>query len=218
MVFYDPRFHMTVFGRFLVRITSYSSYLLIIALAITMILSEAPWMITIGIFFILCIVDRMYRRRKADQELSWLPSTGIVNVAPSLKPATFSYLERAYDRSIMLHHDLALELMLQLLSDHNVKHILHEAEVPPAEFRAKAEEFARNSFETASLSAPSDRRRLLEALVVRAGTIALEDRHEAIEPQDLFEAIQDQAKDYTERLITAFGIARKKKPVGSATI
>ena len=181
------------------------SYLILIAGAFTFLASDVSWMIGIGAILAIFLLDRALRRHEADRPLASLPEANMFNIAPSVTPRAFSLVERAYDRSIMLHRDVLLELVLQLALLPEIKAALRRADVSPDEFRAKAEEFARSDQQILTFK-EQDRLNIVEHVMTRAARIVLAARRSVIEAKDIFRAVCEPTYGLTDRLITAFGL------------
>src|SRR3989344_754712 len=74
LVFDDPRLHMTVFGRILVRVVSYVARLVTLVAAVDFTLSDIPWIKWLGIFLILFLLDQLFHFGEGDRPLTELSS------------------------------------------------------------------------------------------------------------------------------------------------
>jgi len=149
-------------------------------------------------------MDRVLRRRAPDRRFSEMPASGAVNLGGHLEPAAFSMIERGYDRSVILRHDILPEITLQLLQVTEVKTLLSGLDVPPDEFRQKAEELF-GKYRPAVAATGSQIGSVAE-LVVRAGEAALVSGHRAIGAEDVFLASLASAHPAIERLVAAFAL------------
>src|SRR5437868_397695 len=97
--FSDPRFAMTLPGRFLVRVAGYIGNLLVIAATFTLVISPLAWLRLIGGFLFIMLVDRLAHWGEGDYPLSELPANGAVDASRYMHPKAFSAMERAFDKS-----------------------------------------------------------------------------------------------------------------------
>lgn len=205
--FSDPRLHMTLPGRFLVRILSYVGYLVIIAAVGTFILSDLTWMRISGIFLILIFLDRLVHLGQADKPLSEFPKKGRVNLDIFTRPKAFGALEKAFDKSLIARRDFYLELCRNLLNFPEIKDGLKRLDVPFDEFRQKTEELLLASAGGGG-EQPGAASRLaaVEALAVSAFGQAMASGHEFIELSDLFSTLPLVEDESLKRIFGIFGV------------
>lgn len=205
--FDDPRLHMTVIGRLVVRIVSYAAYLILAVTVFTLLAADVRWMVWAGVFLLLVMVDRAAHRHEADKPLSHMPRhTTTINLSSYLDPGAFSIIERAYDRSAILHgKSVLLEVLAQLSHTSEVKTMLLNLDIPPDEFRTKAEELLAD-IRSAVPDAERNRFTTIQTLVIRAAEFAIAANHRFIGVLDLFKASHVVRDEYTDRLLGAFSL------------
>ena len=214
-VFDDPRFRMTVAGRIFVRVTTYVFYIVLGAATVTLFISGISYLIVLGIFLALFLVDRLVHRKKGDMMIAELPSVGRINVARSFAPKSFLAMERAFDRSVVTGRDFYLEAVRCLMEIPNIAEGLRRLDVPPDEFRAKLDDLLEQSGPTKE---PVDgKRRSAEetrmAMLAAVGTLGVGAFKEAVDarwafvyPSDLFVALGGVNDDLVGRLFNLFSI------------
>ena len=204
MYFDDPRLRMTIPGRIFVRTSVYVGYLVLVAAAFTLLLSDLTWLRALGIFLTLFLVDRAMHRRDADRDFSEMPESGRVNLAKYTRPRAFSVLEKAYDRSVLGRRNFFLELALQLLGFPEIKEGLRRLDVNPEEFKAKAEEFLKET--AGGKESKADILSRAESVVTLAFAQAVDSGHKFIWLADLFSALPAVEDKETARLFSTFEI------------
>src|SRR5580692_7439040 len=95
--FDDPRLHMTIAGRMIVRVAAWTVYLVVIGATVTFLISSIPQVRFAGIFLILMLADFLLHRGEGDLPMAEVPKTGKINAADVLRPSASSALERAFD-------------------------------------------------------------------------------------------------------------------------
>jgi hypothetical protein len=209
LYFDDPRLKMTVAGRFLVRTVSYIAYLVLVAGMVTFLISGVAALRFLGIFLLFFILDRMIHRREGDKPISELPKhhegTLKINLAHLTSPASFSALDRAFDKSLLVRQDFFLLFAERLLGFPQIIEGLRRLDVKPDEFKAKLEEAiekgvaperAGRDFALASV----------QALAIQAFGQALAAGHDFIELTDYFSALAKVGDDSLDRLFKLFSI------------
>jgi ATP-dependent Clp protease ATP-binding subunit ClpC len=205
LYFHDPRLRMTVAGRFVVRVISYITYLVLFFAAGTFLISGITALRYAGLFLILFFVDLLVHWGEADLPIAELPSHGRINLARLVKPATFSVLSRAFDRGIVARQDFFLAVADRLMGLPGIEEGLRRLDVAPKEFKAKLAEFLATP---AASGAASHEAYLVdaEALVTAAFGEALAAGHNFIDPSDLFSALIKMKAEMVERLFNMFSI------------
>ena len=204
--FSDPRLKITLFGRILVRVLSYVSHLVLVALTFTFLVSDLQPIRALGTLLTLFLIDRLIHFREADRPFNELPKGGKVNTARFITPQAFSALEKAFDRSSITEQSFFLELGMQLLRSPDIKEGLVRLDVNPEEFKQKLEEFLPKSRKP---DEPVRKEALLaftEILVTSAFEYAFLNGHRFIGPTDLFSVLPLMKDEFVLRLFNIFGI------------
>src|ERR1700733_7406342 len=137
LYFDDPRLKMTVAGRFTVRVLSYISYLVVIAATVTFLISENRSLQFVGLFLVLFLIDRFVHRRQADIPISELPKQGKINLARYVSPASFSAIDRAFDKALVAKEDLYLVIAEKLLGFPQIANGLVRLDIKVEDFKQK---------------------------------------------------------------------------------
>ncbi|HVM76715.1 MAG TPA: ATP-dependent Clp protease ATP-binding subunit [Candidatus Paceibacterota bacterium] len=137
LYFDDPRIRMTTVGRWLTRVVSYVAYFVLVAVALTFLISELRVFFWSGVFIVLFLLDRWVHRGEGDVPISEFPESGRVNIARAFRPDAFAVLGRAADRSAIVRHPFFLEVADRLLEVPDVQEGIERLDVKPKEFREK---------------------------------------------------------------------------------
>ncbi len=210
--FNEPRLRMTLAGRFLVRVASYTFYLFLVAAAFTSLISGAVQLRFFGVFLGLILLDRAVHRSEGDMPISELgrgasrEGLGMkINVAQVMLPSTFSVLERAFDRSSIARQDFYLETVDRLTDDRKIEEGLRRLDVDPKEFKQKLDEMLDQSKGRGAKN-KEELLRQIEALAVEAFGVAVEEGHDFVKPSDLFSALLRVDDENINRLFNLFSI------------
>lgn len=207
LVFDDPRFRMTIGGRLLTRIASYTFYIFLVAATATFLISGIPHLAFFGVFLLLFLINRWKHRTQGEMPISAFPRKGTVNVAAAFGSRTFAVVERAFDRSLITKRSFYLEVASRILEVQGITEGLRRLDVSPAEFRDKLDDLLTES--GASGNSADIKKNTLAALSVLAiGAFgeAASSGHDSVEPADLFAALVAAKDGYTDRLFNLFAI------------
>ncbi len=203
--FNDPRFHMTVGGRLLVRLVNSISSLVFLALTVVLLLQREGWQLWVGMFMAIFLTDRLVHLKEADRPMDELPNGGEVNAAEYVSPRAFRVVERAFDRSALKKSDLSLEAAKELIRLPEINEGLARLDISVGEFRDKLDEFVQES-EVKRLMSADERGKALEQLVIGSFSKALANRHRFIEPADIFSALGATQQPALVRLFSMFSV------------
>jgi ATP-dependent Clp protease ATP-binding subunit ClpC len=209
--FDDPRLRMTVGGRFTVRVVSYITYLVLLAATVTFLISGTRTLRYLGIFLALFFFDRLLHRKQGDLPISELPKTDgaaksvKINLARLTSPASFSTLDRAFDKTMVTRQNFFLILVDRLLKFPQIEEGLERLDVKPEEFKQKLDEFVAK---TAAPERPSREKILasVEMLALQAFGQAAGSGHDFIELTDFFSALAKVGDENIDRLFKLFSI------------
>jgi ATP-dependent Clp protease ATP-binding subunit ClpC len=202
--FYDPRLHMTVFGRQLTRIVTVLSYFLLSSVTALFLVSDLNWLRALGMFILLFLLDRMLHFRQGDESISDLPPSGRVNIATTLSDSAFSAIEDAFDWSAITKENFNLHLLRELQKRADIKDALRRLDIPAAEFIQKTEEL----IEVSRFHKVEKPERLLaaETVVRLAFRWALRENHRFIDPGALFAGLARVEDEPVLKLFSLFSI------------
>jgi ATP-dependent Clp protease ATP-binding subunit ClpA len=201
--FGDPRFRMTLGGRFLVRTVSYISYLVFAAATITMLISGVAWFFYLGLLLILFFLDRLVHRGQGDRPIARMPRTGNVNIAPSFAPESFSIMERAFDSSLVSKRDFFLEVAHRLAETSYIEEGLRRLDVDPKEFKQKLNELLVVPMDGVSRESLAKKAEILGLAAFGAAFAA---GHNFVKASDLFSGLASVEDESVERLFNLFSI------------
>jgi len=199
----DPRLEMTSFGRFLIRLTSYSTYGVLAAAAIAFSLSDIRWLSAIGILIALFLADRLLHFGQAESHLVNMPK-GKVNLSYYVKPSAFSIIEYVFGKALLAGGDFGLYIAEKLINRKEIKKGLLRLDIKAEEVEMKIDEYIKSSMTTKN----TKKELLVEAekLIKVAFEHALLSRSEYIEPKDLFSALSDIGNPKVSKLLKLFNI------------
>ncbi|MEK7635913.1 MAG: ATP-dependent Clp protease ATP-binding subunit [Patescibacteria group bacterium] len=219
--FYDSRLKMNAFSRFLARLIINSFYAILIfsALVFVFITSEIKPLFYAGLLLSLFLLDRLIHIKEADRSIlgftRYLPrierrkidfSQENINTAQFLTPSSFSLLERACDKAMLLGGDFYLYLLKLLVHQSDIKKALIKMDVPVSELENKIDEFI-NSEENKKIRAAK------EECFEKAGLIsklafdeAVYVQNQFISPESLFVALRTVDNPFIQRILKMFDI------------
>jgi len=192
--FHDPRFKMTHAGRLFVRLVFYSTYGILITACITFLLSDIAWLFWSGVLLLLFLLDRVKYFGQADRSLHRDKPIGKVNLARYITPTTFTILEYAYDRSLLVGGNFYLFILKRLVDRKDIREGLVRMDLDPNEVVNKVEAVLQESLDSKKyIGNKKDRKVRLLSEIEKILEIALErarlsdDRF--IEPKNVFTAL-----------------------------
>lgn len=210
LYFYDPRFEMTHFGRFLLRVVFYSTYGILVAAAFIFSLSDVLWLFWLGILLFLILLDRAKHFGQADRSLQKkIPAN--VNLARYITPFSFSVLEYAFERALMTGGNFYLFLLKRLADKKIIREGLARMDLNPEEVADKIDKELWKSLETKKYAgAKKERKGQLLKEIEKIAKIAcrqsvLEDGR-FIEPKDLFAALSYCESGAVVKILQFFNI------------
>jgi len=204
--YYDePRLRMTIAGRILIRVIDYVMYLVLVAAALTFLISDIRVFYYSGLFIALVLLDQWIHRGEGDMPISEFPKTSRVNIAKAFKPQAFSVLGRATDRSAIAKRPFFLEVAERLLELPDIEEGLARLDVKPKEFKAKLDDLVHQPA-PAGTGKREDTVQKAEALANQAFKIAVESGHDFVSAQDLFSALANVHDQNIDRLFELFSI------------
>ena len=222
--FDDPRLRMTVAGRFLIRIITWITYLVVLAATFTFLISGIVRLRFLGVFLGIMLVDLLIHRGEADVPIAELPSAAAgvtalagaklgsgnvkINAASAMRPAAFSALERAFDASVIARRNFFLEATARLLEFPEVEGALARLDVSLKEFKQKFAELAGDGAAAAATAVTRQEYiKQAELLGVGAFAEAIAGGHNFIEVGDLFAALPGTGDALIARLFDLFSLS-----------
>ncbi len=206
-VFDDPRFGMSVGGRFLVRAGAVTGYILLLAAFAAALLSNVVWLRWLGVFLGLILADRFVHRQDGDVPIPDLLRRSRINIAQALAPGLVSRLERAFDNALVSRTSLAPEIGMVLLKDKSIQAGLRRLDLDPAEVAAKLSDFLKRD-DARSEATRVERLNELHGAVAAAFENAATNGHRFINATDVFASLPSatEGPNLMTRLFTVFDI------------
>ena len=202
--FNDPRFQMTLFGRMIVRVTSFSFNLILFVLTFVFLISEINSFKWLGVLLLFYWIDKFIFRGEPDYSLEEIIHKREINIAKVLKSDAFHLIEKVYDRNLILKKDFYIELALSLLNEESIQKSIKRLNINPEEFRQKLEDL----YEKHSIVWEKENLNLkIEKLLLEAFYYSLEHNKHCITKNSLFVAlfkIKDQ--EIFKSLLNIFNI------------
>ncbi len=207
LYFDDPRLRMTVAGRALVRFCFYVGYFVLIPAAFLLLLpGPAVHTFWLGLLLALFLLDRVLHIGKAEEQISFLPRNGRVNLARTLSPKGFAALETALDKSRLGRGDFRLYLVERLVERTEVEAVLTRMEVQKKNLILHAD----REFSVNPLADPEAILALVAKLVFAAFRVAVEERAKEVQPIDLFTALASVGDQRLEKVLALAAITRSE--------
>lgn len=197
LYFDEPRIRMSLLGRFLVRLVSYSSYAALVAVAALTTVGDIPTLRGIGFLILLFLLDRMRHFGKAERMLARLPS-GKINAASYLAPKSFAILEWAFDRALISEGNFGTYLLKKLANRPEIKSGLLRMDVKMDELGKQIDQALQTS--DVQKFSKTEILKQLENLIFAAFNHAVRSGSEQIEPKDLFSALSVAGGEKTNRI------------------
>lgn len=201
--FKDQRLQMTAAGRFLVRLSIYFTYALLVSLILVFFISGTRQMASLGVLLSLFVLHSASKIGKAERALA-RASLKQPNVRVYMEPATLRILESAFDQVAFSGGDVALRMLRMLIRRPEIKRALIRMDVSAEDMLLKVEDYIGK--EKGFKPSKSELLALVERIALAAFARAKNHYGRAIEPHDLFAAIGGIGNDYVERIFTLFDI------------
>lgn len=222
LYFDEPRLKMNSVSRFLIRLIIYSSYAVLIVATATFILSDVSRLFWSGILISLFLGDKLIHLGQAERStigfMRYLPrlnrrkenlgaaQSPMFNVAYYLSPASFSILEKSYDKALIVGGDFYLYLIRFLIKLPEIKNGLLRMDADAGEFMAKIEEFIELEDNKKIKNSAEDLFLKTENLAKLAFIQAINAKNRFIDPRDLFAALSGANNKNINRLFNLFEI------------
>ncbi|OHB20787.1 MAG: hypothetical protein A3J67_02485 [Parcubacteria group bacterium RIFCSPHIGHO2_02_FULL_48_10b] len=209
---YDPRFEMTVGGRFLVRAVGSILFFSALITTIAFLFSDAerPGLVYAGIFLMFFLVDFTMHRQNAKKVINHKVREEIkkgtrINIADFLPLASFQTLIASIDKTRLSQKSFFLNLLVQLCGLQEIKGGLMRMDVDPKEFYKKALEHLDKSREVP----PRGKVELLleiNEFMKFAFVDAVNNNDAWVEPHDVFSALFHVKSEDLARIFGFFEI------------
>jgi ATP-dependent Clp protease ATP-binding subunit ClpC len=201
--FNEPRLSLSAPGEFLVRLISYSSYVVLSAIALVCIASNIPSLQWFSVLLILFLVDRVLHVGQGEETIAELGGSRRQNVALATAPATYRVLNHSFRKSRAIAADWYLVLLAELTGRGDVRESLRRLDVPLGELMEKVNGSIHAGTDGEGSATPER----IEALMLTAHASAQEMGERFIEPRNLFVALAMTAHPALARVFELFDLA-----------
>ena len=185
LYFKEPRFYLTRPGEFLVRLVTYSFYVVLVAITLLLLFSDISFLRWSAVLFVLFLIDRLIHFGEAERSLHSFKGEKI-NLASAVTPAAYRILNHAFRKTLLVNQDFYLILLKELIHWKDVRAALKRLSISPGEYLQKIEEYlekpAKKLKRTELLS-------LIEALIIAAYQNAMRTDEKFIESRNIFVAL-----------------------------
>lgn len=196
---------MTLGGRIFIRIVSYVSYVVFLVAGLSLVFSDIPQLRALGILIAIFFADMALHVGEGDKPFSEMNDKGQINLAEYISPASYSVLEKSFDRSVISQSDFFLEVSKELLERKEIKEGLSRLDLKPDEVRQKLNSLITSARDEKKYE-KKEIRQMAEVLVISAGTRSIANRREFIEPVDLFSGLFFAGDERINRLLNTFSM------------
>ena len=206
--FKDPYFSLSFGARALLRILSYCFVFIFVIATITFLFSDIRWLRWLGVLFLIFLIDKIIHRDQARKSALYLSreKTKEINLALYLRPVSYSILEKALDKSLILGGDFYLYLLEFLTDLPKIKDGLSRLSVPFQEFINKIDDLIKESQKENLKLTKEELRNKIENLLKIAFEKVLKSQSRYIGPTELFSSLGSINDKNISRLFYLFSV------------
>lgn len=204
--FYDPRLEMTAGGRIIVRLVAGIAYGLAAATTVIFSFSDINWLQSAGWLLALFLFNKLAHLGKPEKSLARIRA-GRLNISHYLTPASYRFLENAFDQAAVKGGSLSVNLLRRLADRRDVRISLKRLDAPVENFIAKLDEFLKIA--RASKLAGPELKKEIAIVTATAFQAALARHGGAVEPKDLVAAVVQSTDPVVSRLLSIFNISEQ---------
>ncbi|MCH8331415.1 MAG: hypothetical protein IH946_08550, partial [Bacteroidetes bacterium] len=186
LYFKEPRLNLTKPGEFLVRLVTYSSYIVLSAATLLMLFSDISSLRWVAALLALFLIDRALHLGEAERSLSTLKGEKI-NLAQAITPAAYRALNYSFRKALLTNQNFYLILLKELMQRNDIKSALRRLSVSSEECLQKIEEYLEKS--TAKKMNRAELLGSIETLVIAAYENAARTSEHFIESRNIFVAL-----------------------------
>jgi len=187
LYFKESKLSLSAVGEFLVRLVTYSVYVLLTASAVVLFLSGVGPLRYLAVLLSLFLIDRLLHVNDAERNLSEIGGRN-KNLAEAVSPAAYRALCRAFRRSYVVGQNFRLLFLVELADRKDIREILKRLDVKADEFQNKALELLEGGG-SAPGSSKADNLADIANLAVAAYGSALKANEKFIEPRSFLSAL-----------------------------
>ncbi|MAF80032.1 hypothetical protein CL629_03065 [bacterium] len=206
LYFQNLRLQLAGSGEFLVRLLSYSSYILLVVGTAALFFSGVPRFRWLGIFLILFLIDRLMHLGEGERSVSnALRSKGNekINTALFFSPASFRILSWAFRHAGTTGRDFSLILLKEFSERNEATRVFRRLGVSQQKFSKKLQELLDKPLENAQ----GDLFPLAERVACEAFLVACRTHETYIRPRTLFAAVALSKAPSVQALFRALNVS-----------
>lgn len=200
-MFKDRRFRFSLFEESLMRVLSYSIYVVLGASSFVLLFSDIQPLRWFGVLLALFLVDRALQVGKGERRL-WELGGKEPNVARSFTPRATAALYRAFRESLATGEDVRTLVLQELLKHQETKQVLRRLDVSPKEFSGKLQELRSGTEEEHQ----KDQFEAVKSLALSAASNAARLHEAYVYPANIFGAIAEDPSPAVRKLFYIFEI------------
>lgn len=206
LYFNEPRYRLSAFGDFSVKIAVYSFYIILVVGTAVLLLSDLESLRWLGVLIGIFLVDRLIHFGQAEKSLAELARSKHKkeNLALYVTPSVKRVIGYAYRKARTVGHDFYLTVLRELIDRSDVKEILKRLEINRSEFEERIDQALERSRET------KDKNELLakiENLVQESCREAVTVHERYIEVRNLLAAVVENKSPATIKLLELFNVS-----------
>ncbi|TSA46305.1 ATP-dependent Clp protease ATP-binding subunit [bacterium] len=185
--FKEPRLSLSTAGEFLVRLVTYSSYVLLTASTVVLFFSGIEPLARLAVLFLFFLIDRVIHIGQGEKNLSELGGKNL-NLAEAVTPLAYRALSRAFRKSYVVSQSFYFLFLLELAEKKDVREILKRLDIKAEEFAQKIQEVLKKD---GGYPKPTkvDNLAIITNLALLASKSALDAGDRFIEPRSFFVAL-----------------------------
>jgi hypothetical protein len=199
----EPRLHMTIAGRFIVRLLTYGAYGVAAIVGLIAWGSNVPELHAVGSLTFLFLFSRLFAINKPERSLAQLTPRH-PNIAVYMAPDSYHIIEAATDKVALHGGDIRLYILKMLVERPEIKQVLIRLDVDAAAFLHKTEQYIQES--RARVRSREQMMQDIDGLVMAAFGKAKNNYGRAISPHYLFGAFGGVEEEHIKRLFTLFNV------------
>jgi len=206
--FKDPYLFLPFWLRSFLRIIYYCVFFIFIIATATFLISDIYWLRWLGVLFLFFLIDKIVHLGQARRSALYLSRGKIreINLALYLRPAGYSALEKALDKTLILGGDFYLYLMKFLAELPKIKEGLSRLNISVQDFINKVEDLISQSQKESPKSTKEELMVKIEVLLKRAFEQVLKSESRYIGPTELFSPLGFIDDKNISRLFYLFSI------------
>ncbi len=143
--FKESRLFLNAADEFVVRLVSYSWYVLLAITTVILFFSGAESLSWFGALLALFLIDRLVHAGEGERDLNELAGMKVANIAKALTPSSIRVLSHAFRRTKMTGQDFYFLLLEALIEKKDIRETLSRLDVNPELFQKKIQGLTQNA-------------------------------------------------------------------------